>query len=148
MAKRGACKTENLAKPKPWREQIIKELLLCYGNVAKACRIVDIATWTFYREKRDNAEFRKLVNEIDRELTGDIEAGAIKRAIKGVRKPIFYKGEKCGEVDEYPEQTVMFLLKNRSKRYRKAEDKQNTAPQEDVKINITVKQPDEKPVAG
>ena len=98
MAKRGACKTENLAKPKPWREQIIKELLLCYGNVAKACRIVDIATWTFYREKRDNAEFRKLVNEIDRELTGDIEAGAIKRAIKGVRKPIFYKGEKCGEV--------------------------------------------------
>jgi hypothetical protein len=40
-------------------------------------------------------------------------ASATSRAVNGVPRPIFYKGEQVGEWRDYDERLTMFLLRNR-----------------------------------
>jgi hypothetical protein len=49
-----------------------------------------------------------------------IYAAALGRAVNGVPRPVFYKGEQVGEWRDYDERLTMFLLRNRrSTRYGK-----------------------------
>jgi hypothetical protein len=42
-----------------------------------------------------------------------LEQAALSRALNGVPRPIFYKGEQVGEWREYDERLTMFLLRSR-----------------------------------
>jgi hypothetical protein len=48
-----------------------------------------------------------------------VEGGAWERTIKGVPRPIFYRGEQVGEYRHFDERLTMFLLRyRRAHRYR------------------------------
>ena len=42
-----------------------------------------------------------------------LEQAALSRALHGVPRPVFHKGEQVGEWRDYDERLTMFLLKNR-----------------------------------
>ena len=42
-----------------------------------------------------------------------LEQAALSRALNGVPRPVFYKGEKVGEWRDYDERLTLFLLANR-----------------------------------
>ena len=42
-----------------------------------------------------------------------LEQAALSRALNGVARPVFHKGEQVGEWRDYDERLTMFLLKNR-----------------------------------
>lgn len=42
-----------------------------------------------------------------------LEAAALSRALNGVARPVFYRGEQVGEWREYDERLTMFLLRYR-----------------------------------
>ena len=59
------------------------------------------------------AAFRRAVEAaLDSAMTR-IDEGAISRAIEGVPRPIFYKGEQVGEYRHFDERLTMFLLRYR-----------------------------------
>ncbi len=47
------------------KEQFIKTLMDCYGNITRACEIQNIHRQTYYLWKREDSEFSKAVDEID-----------------------------------------------------------------------------------
>ena len=47
-----------------------------------------------------------------------MEAEARRRGVEGTLKPVFYKGEECGQVREYSDTLLIFLLKAHDPKYR------------------------------
>lgn len=58
--------------------------------------------------------------ELAKAVAGELlESEATRRAVKGVEEPVFYQGEKCGEVQKYSDTLLIFLLKAaRPEKYR------------------------------
>ena len=83
--------------------------------VEDACRRVGVTRQSAYRLRRDaRAEaFRDAWdNALDHGLH-QLEEAALSRALHGVPRPIFYKGEQVGETREFDERLTMFLLRSR-----------------------------------
>ena len=79
-----------------------------------ACR-VGMTTQSAYRLRRRECAkaFRRAWdNALDYALHR-LEQAAMGRALNGVPRPIFYKGEQVGEYREYDERLTMFLLRSR-----------------------------------
>ncbi|MHC5536960.1 hypothetical protein ACYOEI_01645 [Singulisphaera rosea] len=52
-----------------------------------------------------------------------LESEARRRALDGVEKPVFYRGQKCGAIREYSDALLMFLMKAaRPERFRESYD--------------------------
>ena len=91
------------------------EALAATRCVDQACRMVGMSDTSAYelRNRPCGAAFRKawdiaLEAQLDR-----VEQLAVERAIHGVPRPIFHKGEQVGEYRHYDERLTMFLLRNR-----------------------------------
>lgn len=83
--------------------------------VETACRRVGVTRQSAYRLRRREcgAPFRAAWdNALDHALH-QLEEAALARALHGVPRPIFYKGEQVGEWREYDERLTMFLLRAR-----------------------------------
>jgi hypothetical protein len=83
--------------------------------VDEACRRVGMSDTSAYelRNRPCGAAFAKawdiaLECQLDR-----LEQSVIERALNGVPRPIFYKGEQVGEYRHYDERLTMFLLRSR-----------------------------------
>jgi hypothetical protein len=91
------------------------EALAETASVDHACRRVGMSRQSAYRLRRDlRAEtFRDgWDNALDHALH-QLEEAALSRAVHGVPRPIFYKGEQVGETRDYDERLTMFLLRSR-----------------------------------
>jgi hypothetical protein len=83
--------------------------------VETACRRVGVSRQSAYRLRaRDCAgAFRAAWDQaLDVGVT-QLEEAALSRALHGVPRPIFYKGEQVGETRDYDERLTMFLLRAR-----------------------------------
>jgi len=83
------------------------------ANVSRASRAVDICRQSLYQWREQDAEFRKEWDEAAERGTDALEDEAMRRAMKGTRKPVFYKGSQCGYIREYSDTLTIFLLKAR-----------------------------------
>jgi hypothetical protein len=63
--------------------------------------------------RKSDADFAKRWKEADDLAVERMEAEADRRAVEGNDKPIYYQGEKCGEVREYSDTLLIFRLKAR-----------------------------------
>ncbi len=81
------------------------------GNIRASCEKAKINRATAYRERRSNKEFDELWGAALEDAGDTLEAEAWRRAVKGVLKPVFYQGEETGEVREYSDTLLIFLLK-------------------------------------
>jgi hypothetical protein len=94
------------------------EMLKEIPVIAKVCKTVGVGYDAFHKARKKDPEFDAAVKEaldIGWDLT---EAEAHRRAVRGVREDIFFKGEKIGEKRLYSDSLLKFLLKGRKpKRY-------------------------------
>lgn len=91
------------------------EILSATKCVDEACRRVGMSDTSAYALRRHlcghhfaRAWDLALEFKIDR-----LEQAVIDRAIEGVRRPVFYKGEEVGEYRHFDERLAMFLLRSR-----------------------------------
>src|SRR5207244_2289826 len=60
-----------------------------------------------------DAEFAEAWDDAEAAGTDRLEDEAYRRGHDGVAKPVFRKGGACGEVQQYSDSLLMFLLKSR-----------------------------------
>lgn len=103
---RGAYKQD---KKEPFLEQFKK-----YGTIVSAAKAVGISREVVYLWRREDHEFARSLDEINEEVTEKLEISAFQRAVEGIEKPIYYRGQRVGATREYSDALTMFLLKARN----------------------------------
>jgi hypothetical protein len=83
--------------------------------VAEACRRVGMSESSAYRLRRRpcGAPFRRAWDAALDHAMHRLEQAVLSRALHGVPRPVFYKGEQVGEYRDYDERLAMFLLRAR-----------------------------------
>ena len=108
-----------MAKAPPWsREQVncFLSTLRDTGNVSASARAAKVTRYSAYEKRMHDDEFRQLwVSALESSLD-DLEESLRSRALEGIDKPIFYGGEKVGDVKSYNDNLGMFFLKARRKK--------------------------------
>lgn len=86
--------------------------------VESACRRVGMSDSSAYQLRRRpcGASFRRAWDAALDYALHRLEQAALSRALNGVPRPVFYKGEQVGEWREYDERLTMFLLRFRRAR--------------------------------
>ena len=88
--------------------------------------------------RKDDEEFDKRWKEADDIAVERMEAEADRRAVDGTDKPVFYQGERCGEVREYSDSLLIFRLKaRRPEVYR---ERFEHASEPDKPLTVVIKQ--------
>lgn len=87
-------------------------------SITGACRKAKIDRGTFYARRDSDPEFAEAVKDAFDQQKESLEDEGFRRAHKGVMKPVFHRGVKCGEVREYSDTLLIFLLKARDPKYR------------------------------
>ena len=89
-------------------------------NFRAACEAVGRHFTTMYRHLRSDAKFRAAFEEV-RGALGDVAlAEAVRRAIDGVEKPVFHKGERVDTVVEYSDALLLAILRATRPEFRDA----------------------------
>ncbi len=104
-------------------------------SVAAAAQAADISRRTPYRWRQEDEEFAAAWDDAFDAGTDLMEDEAKRRAIEGVDKPVFYKGQRCGQIREYSDTLLMQQLNaRRPEKYRTNHKVEHTGG---VKITIS-----------
>ena len=115
MGKQGG----NRTKRTPKKEGVFLEALREGCSVYVAAQAAGVARSCVYRWREANPEFAKQWDDAVEAGTDLLEQEAKRRAHKGVLKPVYYRGEVVGQIREYSDTLLIFLLKGkRPKQYR------------------------------
>jgi hypothetical protein len=92
-----------------------------FGNVRSACSAVQIARSTAHEARAKDSEFAEAWETALEGAAEDLEREAWRRALEGIEEPVYYHGERIGEVRRYSDALLMFLMKGiRPQKYREA----------------------------
>lgn len=93
------------------------------GVVSYACSVAKVGRRTVYRHYESDPVFAAGWEAALERATDKMEREAIRRATKGTSKPVFYKGDQCGSIQEYSDTLLIFMLKAwRPEKYRESFD--------------------------
>jgi hypothetical protein len=112
------------------------------GNVSHAARTAVISRRAVYEWRNEDESFKAEWDDAVEQATDLLEIEARRRAVEGTVKPVFYQGEKCGEIHEYSDVLLMFLIKGKRPEYateRREHTGKDGGPQEH---NVRVTQAD------
>lgn len=119
---RGRTPEKKLRRRRPWEKGFLAALGLT-GNVLRACRAAGVGRTTAYELREEAPDFRAAWDEALDEAMDRLEAEAWRRAVKGVRKPVYQQGLHVGDVQEYSDTLLIFLLKGgRPEKYRELKE--------------------------
>ena len=112
-------KSKRLAHRQAFYKERFLEKYPKYCQIDKTAKATGIDRSTFYKWLEEDSEFAKGFEDAKKRAVETLEAEAYRRAVKGVNKPIYYKGQRCGYVREYSDSLLIFLLKgNAPEKYR------------------------------
>src|SRR3972149_9882694 len=101
-----------------WRQEFL-DALSTLAHVERACKVAQIEKRTAYNHRRKDPEFRKNWDKALKDAVPVLENEAMRRAIYGVRKPVYQQKELVGFVREYSDTLLIFMLKGlKPARYR------------------------------
>lgn len=107
------------------------------GTVSKAASAASICRKTAYNWRESDKEFAEAWDDAIEAGTQEMEAEAIRRAVKGTKKPVFHQGQVCGHVNEYSDTLLIFMLKaRRPKVYRERLSTEVTGPDGQPLANV------------
>jgi hypothetical protein len=87
--------------------------------VSLACRAAGVGRATVYRLRDGDEKFAAAWDEAAEDGTVLLKLECRRRAVEGVDRPVFYKGQQVGTVKEYSDRLLIFLLKAaRPEKYR------------------------------
>ena len=98
------------------RQEAFLKALAESGCITDACRSVGMSRQSahkLYNHPRAAGFRRGFDAALDSAISMAVEGGAWERAVKGVPRPIFYRGEQVGEYRHFDERLTMFLLRYR-----------------------------------
>lgn len=112
-------KTKNKAEKNKWLNEFVQR-----GSITATCKARKISRQTFYDWTKQDTEFKKVFEEQARPMiTTLLEDEAYRRAMQGVPKGIYYKGEKIATEREYSDSLLVTLLRaNCPQRYKNVVD--------------------------
>ncbi|HKJ73747.1 MAG TPA: hypothetical protein VKA19_06480 [Alphaproteobacteria bacterium] len=113
------------------------EVLSRTGKVVAAARAVGYRDSAFLRRVRNNdEEFAKEWDDALEAAADRLEDEAVRRAVEGVYKPVYYKGSVVGYEIGYSDQLLMFLLKGA--RPKKFADRKHIEGEINGKIGVAL----------
>jgi hypothetical protein len=81
------------------------------GNITSASKLTNIARNTHYTWLKEDPAYAAAVEDAFVQAAENLEREARRRAVSGVDKPVYYKGEKVDTMKEYSDTLLIFLLK-------------------------------------
>lgn len=81
------------------------------GDMLDACRATGVSLVFVNQWRKDDAEVNEKLAEAERVGTQGLVSAAIQRAVRGVEKDVYYKGEVVGHQIEYSDGLLTTLLK-------------------------------------
>lgn len=81
------------------------------GIPSKAAKLADMDLSTFYRHRKSDLDFGQKWEQALVIATENMEIEAHRRAVEGVLEPVYYRGEKVGEIRKHSDILLIFLLK-------------------------------------
>ena len=100
-------------KRTPARETRFLAALSSGQSVAAAAAAAGFGCRTAYDWRRGDAEFAARWDDAVEEGTDRLEDEALRRAVEGFDKPLYYRGTKVGDVRQFSDALLMFLLRGR-----------------------------------
>ncbi len=96
-------------------------------TVTQAAKQAGIARRTHYNWLKADPSYQAQFEDLEEEVTETHEREAMRRASEGTLKPVFYQGKTCGEIREFSDTLLIFLLKaRRPETYRERSDVNST----------------------
>lgn len=95
------------------REEAFFAMLREGASVRRACAAAGMARSTAYRRRADDPDFARAWDDAVEDGTDHLEDEMVRRAVEGIDKPVFYKGEPVGHVRVYSDTLLMFTLRAR-----------------------------------
>lgn len=96
-------------------------------TVAQAAKTAEVGRRTHYDWLKADPSYRAQFEDLEEAVTETLEREAMRRASEGTLKPVFYQGKACGEIREYSDTLLIFLLKaRRPETYRERSDVNST----------------------
>lgn len=106
----------------PKKLAFIKAFAKC-GIINQACKAAGIHRVTVLRWREEDAPFMVAFNIAKTEAVEMLEAEALRRAVEGVDKPVYQRGECVGVIREYSDALLQTLLRaNAPEKYRERMD--------------------------
>ncbi len=107
------------------------EFLAAYaavGNISTAAKLTGIQRSNHYNWLRESQDYHDKFEDASEQAIDSLESEARRRAVDGVDRPVFHKGEQVGAVREYSDTLLIFLLKGlRPEKYRERSSQEITA---------------------
>lgn len=95
------------------KEAQFLEVLRATANVTKAAGAIQITRRTAHDWRTQNEAFAKAWDDAIEEALDSAEGELYRRAVDGTSKPVYYQGVQCGEIQEFSDTLLIFLLKSR-----------------------------------
>lgn len=93
-----------------WEDAFI-EAFAQTGVVKLAAAVAGIDRRSVFYYLRKSPGFTRRYNDALDQAADTMEAEAIRRGVKGCKRPVFYLGKKCGSTREFSDTLLIFLLK-------------------------------------
>ena len=98
---------------KPTYQRRMLEALALGMSPMRAANAAGVGRSTAYLWRQEDPEFAAKWDEAVAEGIDRLEDEAFRRAVKGVKRPVYRGGVLVGEITEYSDRLLMFLLKRR-----------------------------------
>jgi len=105
------------SRRKRWRRMALAELART-GNVTAAAQKAGVTRDAIYKAARRSPRFKRAMDDALEASKDVIDLEIYRRAVEGVEKPRYYKGQICGMVREYSDRLLTLMAKARDPRYR------------------------------
>lgn len=93
------------------------------GTLTAGCKAAKASPHTVYKWREHDETFALQEQQARNAFADLLEEEAVRRAHKGVKKPVYQGGELVGHIDEYSDTLLIFLLKAvRPDKYRERVD--------------------------
>ena len=109
-AKKAARKRAPAKKPSPSKQKAFLAAYAGCGNITDAARKAKCNRSSHYAWM-ENAAYAETFAAAHKQACETLESEARRRAVSGVRKPVYYQGDVVGLVREYSDTLLIFLLK-------------------------------------
>lgn len=99
------------------------------ASVTKAAAAAKIERCLHYRWLKEDRQYAAEFERAKDEAAQTLEDEAVRRAVEGTQRPVFYRGKACGVIREYSDTLLQFLLKGfRPEKYRERATIEHSGP--------------------
>lgn len=105
-------KPETDVPTEAWKTVFLQELNKA-PNVSAACDVAGVSRKTAYAHRQSDPEFGEAWDDAIEKALDKAEAELYRRATEGTLRPVFQGGEEVGEIREFSDTLLIFMLKSR-----------------------------------